>query len=54
MNLKYTNVQLQVDAMDMWGLMLNKRTCCRAIARALKASRGSFANQYKLLASYKA
>ncbi|KAI6681119.1 hypothetical protein NL676_035000 [Syzygium grande] len=38
-NLKYTAVQLQADAMEMWGLTLNKRTCYRAIARALKTIR---------------
>lgn len=53
-NLKYTTAQLQADAMEMWGLMLNKRTCYRAINRALKTIRGPFVEQYKLLASYKA
>ncbi|XP_048141419.1 uncharacterized protein LOC115737020 [Rhodamnia argentea] len=53
-NLKYLAAQLQADAMEMWGLTLNKRTCYRAIARALKIIRGPFAEQYKLLASYKA
>ncbi|XP_056175387.1 uncharacterized protein LOC115675634 isoform X3 [Syzygium oleosum] len=53
-NLKYTTSQMQADAMEMWALTLNKRTCYRAINRAIEIIRGPFVEQYKLLHSYKA
>lgn len=34
-NLKYIAAQMQIDLMEMWSLTLNKKTCYKAIARAI-------------------